>query len=241
MTDLVLEGVSKSFGDRVVLSAVDLRVGPGETVAITGPSGSGKSTLLNIVGSLDAPTSGTVLLGDFVVAGDPEFTRPAERARNGERDHPHPASTIKGEGALAAFRAKMVGFVFQEHLLLPQLTATENVLLPTLALGKPAAEARALELLEAVGVAHRAAAFPAQMSGGERQRVAVARAMVNHPALLLCDEPTGNLDQETGALVVELLVSLASQGAAVFMATHNQEHAAKFSRRVRLVGGRLEE
>jgi ABC-type lipoprotein export system ATPase subunit len=191
-------------------------VAEGETVAITGPSGSGKSTLLNLIGALDAPTSGEVRLGETVV------------------------TALTGHD-LARFRASRVGFVFQEHHLLPQLTATENVLLPTLALaGAGDREAWAATLLERLGLAERADAFPAQLSGGERQRVALARALVNGAKLLLCDEPTGNLDAEVGALVVGLLLELArDQGATVLMVTHNAAHAERFGRSLRLAEGRL--
>jgi len=201
----------------VVLKAVSLEAAPGQTVALVGPSGSGKSTLLNIIGSLDKPTSGTVRLGALDV-------------------------TALSADAVAQYRARHVGFVFQDHHLLPQLSALENVLLPTLAAGvdRANASARAAQLLERVGVGPRAAAFPAQLSGGERQRVAVARALINQPRLLLCDEPTGNLDHENAVRIVALFAELAQQQQVmVLMATHNMELAGQFSRCLELTGGTL--
>ena len=218
---LVLENVSKSYdtpeGHHAVLRGVSLEVPAAETLAVVGPSGSGKSTLLNIIGSLDTPTSGSVRLGDTDI-------------------------TNLAGGELADFRARRVGFVFQDHHLLPQLTALENVVLPSLAAGRNTdAERQARELLERVGVANRAEAFPARMSGGERQRVAVARAMINRPELLLCDEPTGNLDYDNATGVVELFLELAAeQNVTVMMVTHNMHLARQFSRCVALVGGSLQ-
>lgn len=212
---LVLTDIARRYGETDVLSGVSLTVAAGETVAIVGPSGSGKSTLLNIAGSLDTPTSGTVRYGDTEV------------------------SALDGK-ALASFRASEVGFVFQDHHLLPQLTAIENVLLPTIAVGPSDAADRARELIDRVGISHRADAFPAQMSGGERQRVAVARALINGAGLLLCDEPTGNLDRAAGENIVSLLLELArDRGAAVLMVTHNAGHAARFSCCLELVDGQL--
>jgi putative ABC transport system ATP-binding protein len=219
---LRLEAVSKIFatpdgGRTTILDNINCIINPGETVAIVGPSGSGKSTLLNVIGGLDQPTSGHVWLGELEV------------------------NALAGK-ALANFRATKLGFVFQDHHLLPQLTALENVLLPTLA-GKAEKTAgeRAAGLLERVGVAARRDAFPAQLSGGERQRVAVARALINHPDLLLCDEPTGNLDHATGAEVVGLLLELAAgQGVTVLMVTHNAEQAARFGRCLELADGTLQ-
>lgn len=201
----------------VILDHVTAVFEPGETVAITGPSGSGKSTLLNLIGALDVPTAGTVHLGEVEV------------------------TSLSG-AELAAYRATRIGFVFQDHHLLPQLTALENVLLPTLALPHATSvKARAQDLLERIGLQARRDAFPAQMSGGERQRVAIARALVNQPSLLLCDEPTGNLDRTTGADVVTLLLELAQgQGVTVLMVTHNLEQATRFSRCLQLRGGKLE-
>jgi len=218
---LVLENVSKSYdtpeGHHAVLRGVSLEVPAAQTLAVVGPSGSGKSTLLNIIGSLDTPTSGSVRLGDTDI-------------------------TNLAGGELADFRARRVGFVFQDHHLLPQLTALENVVLPSLAAGRNTdAEHQARELLERVGVADRAEAFPARMSGGERQRVAVARAMINRPELLLCDEPTGNLDHDNATGVVELFLELAAeQNVTVMMVTHNMHLARQFSRCVALVGGSLQ-
>ena len=215
---LVVDGVAKSFdtpaGPNPVLRDVSFEAWPGGTVAIVGPSGSGKSTLLNIIGSLEPPTAGTVRLGETVV------------------------TSLRGR-ALASFRARRVGFIFQDHHLLPQLTAWENVMLPSLAIGgSHRAEYRARELLERVGVAHRADAFPARLSGGERQRVAAARALINGAGLLLCDEPTGNLDRETGANLVSLLMELAAQqGVTVIMVTHNEVQAARFERCLQLRDG----
>ncbi|HEY3418839.1 MAG TPA: ABC transporter ATP-binding protein [Armatimonadota bacterium] len=219
-TDLIVEGLVKTFptpqGSLTVLEGVSLTASPGDTVAIVGPSGSGKSTLLNIIGALDLPTAGIVMLGDIEV-------------------------TSLGGAAMSEYRAQRVGFVFQDHHLLPQLTALENVLLPTLAARKQeGADTRARGLLERVGITERAAAFPAQLSGGERQRVAVARALINSPCLLLCDEPTGNLDRESGAATVSLLLELArEQQTIVLMVTHNAEHAARFAKSLLLTGGQL--
>jgi lipoprotein-releasing system ATP-binding protein len=215
---LVVSEVAKSYpgsdGDVPILKGVSLTAAPGETVAIVGPSGSGKSTLLNIIGSLDKPTSGSVALGDIDIV------------------------SLAGDD-LARFRAENVGFVFQDHHLLPQLTACENVLLPTIPVGgQPAG--RAYELLERMGIRHRADAFPAQMSGGESQRAAVARALINGAGLLLCDEPTGSLDRESGSNMVSLLLELAAQqNVTVIVVTHNVEHAARFGRCLQLIDGRL--
>lgn len=220
MTDqLSIDRITKSYpapeGSVEILRGVSLAAEPGETVAIVGPSGAGKSTLLHIIGSLDRPTAGSVKLGEV------EVTALAGRE-------------------LAAFRARRVGFVFQDHHLLPQLTALENVLLPTLAVGKNADdETRARALLERVGVAGRADAFPAQMSGGERQRIAIARALINGAGLLLCDEPTGNLDRDTGAAIIDLFLELAADGVIVLMVTHNLELAARLGRCYELRNGLL--
>ncbi len=218
---LVLQEITKRFPiaggpDLTVLDGVSCQISVGETVAVVGPSGSGKSTLLNITGALDKPTSGRVRLGDTEV------------------------TALHGK-ALASFRASQVGFVFQDHHLLPQLTAVENVLLPTLAnAGGKEADARATRLIERVGLADRQDAFPAQLSGGERQRVAVARALINDAHLLLCDEPTGNLDRHTGQTVVSLLLELAEQqGVTVLMVTHNLEQASRFGRCLQLRDGSL--
>ena len=216
VTDLV-KRFESAGGEVTVLRGASVSAQSGETVAIIGPSGSGKSTMLNIIGSLDRPTAGSVRLGDVEV------------------------TTLQGQ-ALADFRATRVGFIFQDHHLLPQLTALENVLLPALAReDREDDEQRARDLLERVGVLHRADAFPAQMSGGERQRVAAARALINGAGLMLCDEPTGNLDREAGENLVSLLLELAgTQDVTVLMVTHNEGHAARFSRCLALGDGRLE-
>ncbi len=216
---LMVRDLIKEFdapgGSNRVLSGTSLDAEAGETVAILGPSGSGKSTLLNIIGSLDRPTSGTVHLGATDVT-----------SLSGDR--------------LASYRASDVGFIFQDHHLLPQLSALENVMLPTIAARTgDGADARARDLLERVGVSGRAGAFPARLSGGERQRVAAARALINGPALLLCDEPTGNLDRDTGMQLIELLRELAADGVIVLVVTHNEEQAGLLERRLLLRGGAL--
>jgi len=203
---------------RLILSEADLTVEAGQLVALLGPSGSGKSSLLNLIGALDKPRAGSVKFDGVDIA-------------------------TLGDRQLAEYRANCVGFVFQEHHLLPQLTAFENVLVPTMArpnLQNEDPTKLAAELLEKVGVAERKNALPGEMSGGERQRAAIARALINKPKLLLCDEPTGNLDSETGETVVKLLVDLAlRERLAVVMATHNQAHAQAFDRRIRIEGGKL--
>jgi len=221
MTDkLIINNITKSYpapvGSADILRGVSLAAEPGSTVAIVGPSGAGKSTLLHIAGSLDQPTSGSVKLGDI------EVTALAGRE-------------------LAQFRAEKVGFVFQDHHLLPQLTALENVLLPTLTVGgrKGDNEPHARSLLERVGVARRADAFPAHTSGGERQRIAIARALINGAGLLLCDEPTGNLDRDTGAAIIDLFLELAAGGVIVLMVTHNLELAGRLGRVLALRDGLL--
>ncbi len=218
---LVLDGVRKAYatdaGPNEVLRGVSLEVRPGETVAIVGVSGSGKSTLLNIIGSLDRATAGRVTLGEMDV------------------------TALEG-AALADYRRRQVGFVFQDHHLLPQCTVLENVLLPTLPMAAAgrAGPAEAEELLRRVGFAGRENDFPQHLSGGERQRVAIARALVNGPPLVLCDEPTGNLDRRTGEAVADLFVELAGQRQVMMLVvTHNLDLAGRFSRRLELRDGML--
>jgi len=202
-----------------VLRGVDLAMSAGDQLAVTGPSGSGKSTLLYIIGTLDQPTGGTVS-----VNGEDPFARDAT--------------------GLAEFRNSQVGFIFQDHHLLPQCTVLENVLVPLLASSGAATddEGRAMELLERVGLADRRGHLPARISGGERQRVAVCRALINRPALLLADEPTGNLDQKTADSVGSLLLDLSrEQDAILVCVTHSLELASRFSRRGELCEGKLVE
>ncbi len=202
-----------------VLRGVELAVHPGEIVALVGPSGSGKSTLLHIAGLLERPTSGAVIIGGRSM-GDL-----SDRERTRVRRHE-------------------LGFVYQFHHLLPEFSAIENLILPQLVagVGKSAARERGLELLARMGLADRATHRPAQLSGGEQQRVAIMRALVNGPRILLADEPTGNLDDATSERVMKELSDLVrAQGVAALIATHNRELAARMDRCVRLREGVLHE
>ncbi|MDP9347562.1 MAG: ABC transporter ATP-binding protein [Gemmatimonadota bacterium] len=218
----VARGVSKEFvgGDGTpihVLERVDLEVAAGESIAIIGQSGSGKSTLLHLLGGLDTPNAGEVR-----VAGS-DLARLA----------PEP---------LARLRNEKVGFVFQFHHLLREFTALENVMMPLLVAGEAPrrAEERAAGLLARVGLEHRQLHKPAHLSGGEQQRVAVARALVTHPVLLLADEPSGNLDPPTGERLHDLLFDVSRENAAAMvLVTHNLELAARADRVLRLLGGKL--
>lgn len=217
-----LHNVRKSYGAGTsdvldVLRGVSLEVEEGEVVAVVGSSGAGKSTLLHVIGALDRPSEGAVEVGgvNMFAMGDKE---------------------------LAAFRNAHVGFVFQFHHLLPEFSALENVAMPALIGGAAPAEAtrRAAELLEIVRVAHRAHARPSEMSGGEQQRVAVARALVNAPRVVLADEPSGNLDEENAAMLHELLWSLAAERRqTIVVVTHDQALARRAQRMYRLHEGRL--
>src|SRR3954464_8496557 len=218
--DLIVTDLRKEYPTPttplVVLTGVNLKLSPGQRLAIVGPSGSGKSTLLNILGTLDTPSGGSVRVGE----GDP---------------------CALDAKALAAFRSRSIGFIFQDHHLLPQCTALENVLLPRLALGKTNEDdrRRAVELLGQVGLADRVTHLPAELSGGERQRVAIARALVNRPAVLLCDEPTGNLDSKTADTVADLLLSLTRETILIGV-THSEHLAGRFGRTMRMRDGELE-
>ncbi|MFQ5527173.1 MAG: ABC transporter ATP-binding protein [Thermoanaerobaculia bacterium] len=220
---LRVRDLHKSFstGDETVrvLDGVSFELEAGNAVAITGPSGSGKSTLLHLLGALDSPTSGEIEIG-----GESPFDLE--------------------EKELARFRNRTLGFVFQEHHLLPQYTVLENVLLPTLAFppAPESSESTANSLLERVGLSHRLAHRPAQLSGGEKQRAAVARALVQEPKVVLCDEPTGNLDRSNAEAVADLLFDLHGQaGNVLIVVTHNRELAARFDRRFDLASGKLVE
>ncbi|MCX6362052.1 MAG: ABC transporter ATP-binding protein [Armatimonadetes bacterium] len=220
MPDLKIDGLRRVLGGKAVLDGLDLSLGERASATVVGPSGSGKSTLLNLIGALDAADGGNIRLGDVSVTG------------------------LDGVAA-ERYRAKSVGFVFQEHHLLKHLTALENVLLPSLAAAcagsdRATARQRAEQLLADVGLADKAASYPATLSGGERQRVAVARAIHNGPSLLLCDEPTGNLDRDTGDRVMDLLLRTAAGcGASILLVTHNMEHARRADRVYEMRGGRL--
>lgn len=211
-------GLGKRYGDRWVLRGLDFQLHPGERVALLGPSGCGKSTLLNLIGGLDRPDEGALRLLDLDLC-------------------------TAGSAALARLRRERLGTIFQFFHLLPTLTARENVELPLRMLGRPAAQARsrAEALLAAVGLEARSEAWPDHLSGGEMQRVAVARALATKPALLLADEPTGNLDRASGESVLALLARLTeAEGAALVMVTHSEEAAAICHRRLHLRDGSLQ-
>jgi lipoprotein-releasing system ATP-binding protein len=223
MPELAVHDLTKRFPTRAesleVLRGVSLSLSAGQNLAVLGPSGSGKSTLLHIIGTLDRPTSGDVRLD-----GEDPF--------------------VLDEPKLADFRSRRIGFIFQDHHLLPQCSVLENVLLPTLAQGgtNGADAERARMLLDRVGLAARLDHRPAELSGGERQRVAVARALVRRPVLLLADEPTGNLDRTTATSVAKLLLELQQQEQTMMITvTHSLELAAMFQHRMELDDGRLVE
>ena len=234
-----LVSVAKRYGNATtpVLAGIDFRLYPGESVAIVGPSGSGKTTLLNLVGGLDHPSEGQVYLCGRGLSG-------------------------LGEKELAGIRAREIGFVFQLHHLLPQCTALENVLIPTLAITgaglkspstrrqspAPAGESRqtdttddrARRLLARVGLSHRLTHFPGTLSGGERQRVAVARALINAPKLVLADEPTGSLDRAAAESMADLLLDLnREEGVALLVITHSMSLAGRMSRVIEIRDGSL--
>ncbi len=199
-----------------VLDAIDLEVAEGEFIAVLGPSGSGKSTLLALMAGLDRPSSGAIVI-------------------RGER------IDRLSEDQLALMRRHTIGFVFQSFQLLGNFTARENVMLPMELLGRSDARLRADALLESVGLAERGHHYPSQLSGGEQQRVAVARAFAPKPALLLADEPTGNLDGATGRVVLDLLAEMrATEGATLILVTHDPAVAALADRRIHLRDGRIE-
>jgi ABC-type lipoprotein export system ATPase subunit len=214
---LEARGIVKRYGPRTVLGGVDLDVREGERVALLGPSGCGKSTLLNLLGGLDRADAGRLSFrGEDLAQASPE--------------------------RLADLRRGEVGTIFQFFHLIPSLTARENVELPLRLLKRAGARERAQGLLEAVGLSDRADAWPSELSGGEMQRVAVARALAAAPPLLLADEPTGNLDRASGETVLALLSELsAREGAALVMVTHSDAAAAICHRRLRLVDGLLQE
>ena len=218
---LRVQNVSKDYptpaGSLSIVSDVSLELPPGSAVSIMGPSGSGKSTLLYMLGALEPPTSGTVTL---------------------DNENPFVLDAKK----LAAFRNQRIGFVFQDHCLLPQCSVIENVLTPTLVASANGTVAeRARSLLDQVGLAERIAHLPSQLSGGEKQRVALARALIMKPRLLLCDEPTGNLDQRSAEVVADMLLDIHAQANTILIVvTHSAELAARFPQRFELRNQHLE-
>jgi putative ABC transport system ATP-binding protein len=204
-----LSAVRREYGGSVALDGVSLEIYAGEAVAVMGPSGSGKSTLLNLVAGLDRPTSGSVLVHGENLAG-------------------------LNEKGLALFRRRRIGMIFQFFNLLDDLPALDNVALAAQLTGSSAAQARAraLELLDELGIADRRNTYPSQLSGGERQRVAVARALMNRPALLLADEPTGALDSKAGEQVMDLLLDLNQIGQTLLLVTHDQRLATRCASRL---------
>lgn len=223
MNPITTSNLTKQFdtpaGPLEILDGISIEIGKGENLVVVGPSGSGKSTFLHIIGTLDEPTSGSVSL-----LGENPFTL--------------------AEAKLAEFRNQNIGFVFQEHHLLPQLTARENVVIPAVAKGKAhyADSNRAARLLDRVGLGERLNHRPGHLSGGERQRVAVARALMNEPSILLADEPTGSLDQANAKSIGQLLLELQKQDEMTLVCvTHNDELASLFDRQVRLEKGKLVE
>ena len=217
---LEIDGLTKSYpapqGSLTVLGGITLSLSAGDAVSIMGPSGSGKSTLLYIMGTLEPPTSGTL-----TVAGRNPFDL--------------------GERELAAFRNESIGFVFQDHYLLPQCSVLENVLAPTLVAPPDDHEQRARKLLDHVGLTERLSHRPSELSGGEKQRIAVARALIRKPMLLLCDEPTGNLDRKSADAVASLMLEdNVRENRILIVVTHSVELAARFPMQFELTDGKLE-
>jgi lipoprotein-releasing system ATP-binding protein len=220
---VVAEGLWRSFakGGRTidVLRGIDLRLEPGEQISVMGRSGAGKSTLLHLLGALDRPSAGSLRLGE------------RELSSLGDRD-------------LSALRCRHIGMVFQFHHLLPEFTAVENVIMPAVVAGETFedARARALRVLGEMELDHRTDHRPGELSGGEQQRVAIARALVHRPQLVLADEPTGNLDQRTGAAVHQLLLdAIRSRGAILVLVTHDPDLASSVERKLELQDGVLKE
>ena len=212
-----LEGITKSFGSLQVLKGIDLEINKGEIVSIVGPSGAGKTTLLQIMGTLDEPDAGTVQIDGTVV------------------------SRMK-EKELSAFRNKNIGFVFQFHQLLPEFTALENVMIPALISGVSSKEAndRAMKILDFMGLVDRASHKPNELSGGEKQRVAVARALINDPAVILADEPSGSLDTHNKEDLHQLFFDLRDRlGQTFVIVTHDEGLAKITDRTVHIVDGMI--
>ena len=213
-----IEGITKSFGSLQVLKGIDLNINKGEVVSIVGPSGAGKTTLLQIMGTLDKADSGRIVLNGT------DVTRLKEKE-------------------LSAFRNKEIGFVFQFHQLLPEFTALENVAIPALIQGRSASEANkeAREMLELLGLADRASHKPAELSGGEKQRVAVARALINHPSVVLADEPSGSLDTKNKEELHQLFFDLRDKlGQTFVIVTHDEGLAAQTDRTIHMLDGKIQ-
>ena len=212
-----LEGITKSFGSLQVLKGIDLEITQGEVVSIVGPSGAGKTTLLQIMGTLDSPDAGMINIDGTNV------------------------SRMK-EKELSAFRNKHIGFVFQFHQLLPEFTALENVMIPAFIAGVPTKEAsmRAMEILDFMGLKERASHKPNELSGGEKQRVAVARALINQPAVILADEPSGNLDSHNKEELHQLFFDLRNRfGQTFVIVTHDEALAKITDRTIHMVDGNI--